>query len=206
MVKKVILYTLLGLLILGGGLFANEYMKLRAELFEVTQTKKEYVRGNPDGNLTIVYFSDYECPACREFDPILSEAVKEDGNIKLVQRPSAKDEWYMTLTASVYAAGKQNKFAEMNNLILENWPIFSEEKLFELATGLGLDTKQLSRDMKSKEVRQEIASNRDYLKLWNLRGFPALIIWPKKILLPANTNAMSKERLLDEFKDARSFF
>jgi len=205
-VKKVILYTILGLLILGVGWFANEFRKLRAEMFEVTLTKDEYIQGNPDGDLTIVYFSDYECPACREFHPILSEAVKEDGNVKLVQRPSAKKEWFLKLTASVYAAGKQNKFSEMNTLIIENWPIFSEEKLFTLAQTLDLDVKKLSRDMNGHEIKQEIATNRDYLKLWNLPGFPALVIWPKKILLPAKADSMSKERLLDEFKDARSFF
>lgn len=205
MIKKILIFTILGVLLVGILWFANEYMKLRAEMFEVTIAKDDYIQGNPQGDLTVVYFSDYECPACRDFHSILTEAVKQDGNIRLVQRPSPKNEWFHTITAAVYAAGKQDKFYEMNDSVIENWPIFSEDKLFKLAGDLNLDTEQLSRDMKSNEIRQEIAANRKFLTDWNLPEFPALIIWPKRILLPAKSDSMSVERLLDEFKDARSF-
>ncbi|MCR8547828.1 DsbA family protein [Salipiger sp. P9] len=42
------------------------------------------VLGNPDGDVTIVEYFDYQCPFCKSMHPILTELLAEDGNIRLV--------------------------------------------------------------------------------------------------------------------------
>ena len=74
MFKKIIIFTLLGLLLSGVGVLGYKFYELKKEIFKVTITSEEYVQGNTDGDLTVVYFSDYECNLCREFHPILVEA------------------------------------------------------------------------------------------------------------------------------------
>ena len=57
------------------------------------------VAGNPDGDITIVEFSDFQCPYCRKVAPDLRALVQEDGKIKMVFK-----DWPVLGGASVYAA------------------------------------------------------------------------------------------------------
>src|ERR1700691_5587294 len=55
--------------------------------------------GNPNGNLTVVEFFDYQCPYCKKLAPELAQLVKEDGNIRIVLK-----DWPVFGDASVFAA------------------------------------------------------------------------------------------------------
>lgn len=44
------------------------------------------VMGNPDGDVTLVEFFDYQCPFCKRMHPALTEVVAEDGNVRLVMK------------------------------------------------------------------------------------------------------------------------
>ena len=58
-----------------------------------------YVAGNPDGDITIVNYTDYQCPYCRKSDVDLQQVVKDDGKIRLVFK-----DWPVLGPASVAAA------------------------------------------------------------------------------------------------------
>lgn len=55
--------------------------------------------GNPKGDVTIVAFTDYNCPFCKKSAPDLDRIVKEDGKIRLVYK-----DWPILTEASVYGA------------------------------------------------------------------------------------------------------
>ncbi|MFX0546374.1 DsbA family protein [Roseovarius sp. S1116L3] len=57
------------------------------------------VLGNPEGDVTIVEFFDYQCPYCKANHPVLTEVVEEDGNIRLVMK-----DWPIFGAASVRAS------------------------------------------------------------------------------------------------------
>ena len=40
--------------------------------------------GNPDGDITIVEWFDYNCPYCRKIEPELRQVVQDDGKVRLV--------------------------------------------------------------------------------------------------------------------------
>jgi protein-disulfide isomerase len=42
------------------------------------------VTGNPNGNITIVEYFDYNCPYCRKIAPELAQVVQDDGKVRLV--------------------------------------------------------------------------------------------------------------------------
>ena len=56
------------------------------------------VLGNPQGDLTIVEYFDYQCPFCKRYHPDLMRAVEEDGNIRLLMK-----DWPIFGAASVRA-------------------------------------------------------------------------------------------------------
>ena len=44
------------------------------------------VAGNPNGDVTIVEWSDYNCPYCRKLEPELRQVVQDDGKVRLVMK------------------------------------------------------------------------------------------------------------------------
>src|SRR3546814_11992834 len=72
---------------------------LRARADEVFQDAASPVGGNPDGDVTLVEFFDYNCPYCRSVAPVMSEAEAADPQLRIVYKE------YPTLGPhSVYAS------------------------------------------------------------------------------------------------------
>ena len=55
--------------------------------------------GNPEGDVTLVEYFDYQCPVCRQLHPQLSRAVRDDGRVRLVSKG-----WPIFGGVSVHAA------------------------------------------------------------------------------------------------------
>lgn len=57
------------------------------------------VQGNPDGDVTLVEYFDYQCPYCKRMHPMLKDVVAEDGNVRLVMK-----DWPIFGSASIRAS------------------------------------------------------------------------------------------------------
>ena len=57
------------------------------------------VQGNPDGDVTLVKYFDYQCPFCKRMHPMLKDVVAEDGNVRLVMK-----DWPIFGAASIRAS------------------------------------------------------------------------------------------------------
>ncbi|MGO8610641.1 thioredoxin domain-containing protein [Rhizobium ruizarguesonis] len=57
------------------------------------------VLGNPNGDVTVVEFFDYQCPYCKKSHPDVKSVVAEDGNVRLIMK-----DWPVFGDASVFAA------------------------------------------------------------------------------------------------------
>ena len=66
---------------------------------ELTDTEDTVVFGNPDGDITIIEFFDYNCPYCKTAAKDLQDLIKSDENIKFIPR-----EWPILNNNSVIAA------------------------------------------------------------------------------------------------------
>ncbi|TPW27205.1 DsbA family protein [Martelella alba] len=75
--------------------------------------------GNPDGDVTIVAFLDYNCPYCKKSAPDLARIVKDDGRVRLVFK-----DWPVLTDASVYGAQLalgakyQGKYLDAHNALM----------------------------------------------------------------------------------------
>ena len=163
----------------------------------------KYTQTSSDFDLVVMDFNNYKCGLCRKFHPKLKEAIKRDGKIRYISRAVSwgESKWGETLVTSTYAAGEQGKFLEMHNAIYENWPIGDREELFSVASKVGIDTKQLSRDMSRTEIKNWVEANNKYFKEWGINRTPTLFIG-KKIYRPKGTN-VTVEEILEEFEKAR---
>jgi protein-disulfide isomerase len=101
---------------------------------------KSQIRGNAKAPVTIVEFSDFQCPYCSRLQPTLKQVLKAypDG-AKLVYKdfPLSFHKQAKNAAKASHAAGEQNKYWEMHDLIFENYNKLTEDKFKEFAESRG---------------------------------------------------------------------
>jgi protein-disulfide isomerase len=136
---------------------------------EVTAT--DHVTGNVAASITLIEYSDFQCPACAAFYPAVERLAREaSSTVKLVYRhfPLPQHKNAELAARASEAAGKQGKFWEMYRSLFDNqttWEVYSDaEARAEFATyasKLGLDMTQYATDLDSAETKDHVALDRD---------------------------------------------
>jgi protein-disulfide isomerase len=126
-------------------------------------------RGKADAPITLIEYSDYQCPYCarnyRDVLPILTRDYVDTGKLKFVIRefplPSLHKD-AIAMSNAALCAGDQGKYWEMHNLLFENQKQGSDENLKSYAATLGLDTATFNNCLDSKkndaQVKADMAS------------------------------------------------
>ncbi len=138
--------------------------------------------GNPKGDLTIVAFTDYNCPFCKKAEPDLARAVKEDGNIRLVYK-----DWPILTQASVYgarmalAAGYQGAYERAHHALMSiTGRGVSQEDMEKAIAAAGVDMPRLKADLEAhkKDITALLARNMDQADALGLQGTPTYLVGP----------------------------
>ncbi len=136
-------------------------------------------KGPANAPVTIVVFSDFECPACAAAVPLLSEvAAKHPKDVRLVHKyfPLPKHLRARYAAKAAYAAQKQGKYWEMEKLIFENQTALSDEDLEKYAQKVGLDMVRYRADKDSKEAEEVIEQDIQDGDAAELRHTPFVLI------------------------------
>lgn len=142
--------------------------------------------GNAGASAFLVEFSDFQCPACKAFQPavdIVLDKYKDKllfayRHFPLDQHPFSKES---ALTAE--AAGEQGKFWEMGKLLFENQEKFADNLWKELAKQLGLDEKKFDEAFSSKTLTDKIDRDRAYGDQISVNATPTFFLNGKKLEL-----------------------
>lgn len=144
----------------------------------------DHIQGNPDSDLIIVEYGDYQCPYCGAAYPVLKEIMKEFGDqIGFVFRnfPLSEIHQYATSAAvAAEAANLQGKFWEMHDAIYENQEYLDERFLFELAERIGLDLQKFKTDIQKTELENKVNSDFESGVTSGVNGTPSFFINGKK--------------------------
>ena len=135
--------------------------------------------GNPDGDITIVEWFDYNCPYCRKIDPELRQVIQDDGKVRLVLKdwpilgPVSKVASRMAL-----AAKYQDKFMAAHDAMIGVSSKLTEPRLGELLSGAGIDMDRLKRDLdtNAKAIDGILARNNDQAMAFGFKGTPSFIV------------------------------
>lgn len=154
-----------------------------------------WVKGGESAKAVLVEYSDFQCPACRLYSPILKQLGQDFGNeLKIVYRHFPLAQIHRNALGAALAseaAGLQGKFWEMHDLLFENqdgWKdSVNSQGLFEsYAKIIGLDVVKFTIDMESEVALDNVrASYNSGVKL-GLQGTPSFFLNGKKINNPAN--------------------
>ena len=151
--------------------------KLKSHRKALENDPKTPVLGNPDGDITIVEFFDYNCGYCKLMFPKVWEYVQNDGNIRWVLKDMPSLGETSTLAAKAgLAAEKQGKYFEMHQAMITHKGSLTEEDIVSYAKEVGLDMKQFEADRKDKSLDNILRANRSLASQFEFYGIPDFII------------------------------
>src|SRR5215212_187551 len=126
-------------------------------------------RGDANAPVTIVEFTDFQCPACAAMHPVLEEVLKSYGNkVRVVVRdfPLNQHEWARKAAEAANAANAQGKFFEYAAVLFKNQKALDIPSLKKYASELGLDRARfdaaLDRGVYAAEVRKDVEDGEMY--------------------------------------------
>jgi protein-disulfide isomerase len=138
---------------------------IRAKLAVPVSEERNHIRGPRSAPVTLVEYGDYECPYCGKAYYVLKELEQRAGNLlRFVFRnfPLTTVHPHAERAAeAAEAAGAQDKFWEMHDLLFENQRALEDEDLMGYAAQAGLDITRFIRDM--REVRHLNRMREDFL-------------------------------------------
>jgi protein-disulfide isomerase len=137
------------------------------------------VRGAPMAPVTIVEFSDFQCPFCGAAHPDLSRLLREfDGQVKLVFKhfPLSAHSRAIPAARAAEAAAKQGKFWEMHDALFEHQRALEDADLERYAQLVGLDMERFKTDVASKEIEERVDADRKQGEALKLEGTPTVFV------------------------------
>lgn len=135
------------------------------------------VAGNPKGDVTIVEFSDYQCPYCKRAHATVKSVIAADGKVRLVFKDlPILGEASKVAAHAALAAVKQGKHLELHNALLEFPGKLDQDRIMEIAGKVGLDVSRLQADMEDAKIKAMIARNAALAAALGVRGTPAFVV------------------------------
>jgi protein-disulfide isomerase len=135
------------------------------------------VLGNPEGDVTVVEFFDYNCPYCRRAMDEVQGLLDADSNVRLVYR-----EWPILGEGSVFAAKaalaarEQGKYEEFHWALMGMNGRAEEQSVLRIAEEIGIDINQLRRDMEAPEILEHIETSMSLTQSLGFSGTPSFVI------------------------------
>jgi protein-disulfide isomerase len=137
------------------------------------------VRGPEDAAITIVEFSDFQCPYCTRVKPTLAQVREEYGDqVRLVFKhfPLSFHTKAIPAHKAAIAAGEQGKFWEMHDLIFQNPKDIEPEQLRAHAESLSLDLAKYDAVMADPATDALISRDQEQGAKLGVRGTPSFFI------------------------------
>ncbi|SMO56274.1 DsbA family protein [Paracoccus laeviglucosivorans] len=158
------------------------------------------VMGNPQGDVTLVEFSDYNCGFCRKAAPEVAAFVKSDPGVRLVihEIPIFGEGSHYAARAAL-ASQNQGKYGELHQALLSMRGKAEKASVLRVARQVGLDVARLERDMDAPEITARIEQSLELADEIGLVGTPSFVAGER-----ASFGALPREDLADLIAEARA--
>ncbi|RDD68743.1 DsbA family protein [Paracoccus versutus] len=134
------------------------------------------VLGNPQGDITLSEFFDYNCPFCRKMVEPMHRLITSDPKLRVVFR-----EWPVFGEDSDFAARaslaslQQGRYWQFHTALFRTRGRVTEAATMRAARDIGLDTARLERDMAAEPVERHIAMSHMLAEHMGLIGTPTFV-------------------------------
>ncbi len=136
--------------------------------------------GNPEGDVTVVEFFDYNCPYCRSAGETMQALLAADANVRVIylEWPILGEDSVIAARAAL-AAREQGKYEAFHWALMNGEGRVTEAIIFKVARDLGMDVVKLEADMVSPAVEAHIALSNALAQQLGFTGTPAFIVGDK---------------------------
>jgi protein-disulfide isomerase len=137
------------------------------------------LRGPSDAKVTVVIFSDFQCPFCERVNKTLAEVgarYKDDVRFAFKHNPLAFHKDALPAAKAAEAAGAQGKFWEKHDLLFQHRSALTNGNFLKWARQLGLDTGSFRKALNDAGLAARIASHQAEAMRVGARGTPAFFI------------------------------
>jgi protein-disulfide isomerase len=159
------------------------------------------VAGDPDGDITIVEFFDFNCGYCKRGLPEVQRLIQDDKKVRFVFKELpilAKGSEEAAKVA--LAAKRQGKYWEFHQAMLGSKGQANEATALKAAESLGLDMPKIKADMASEPVKSELEEMKDLAKKIGINGTPHFLVGNKSIPGAPEDLHDQLEALVTEFR------
>lgn len=160
----------------------SQARKPEPEAKEVKVGLEGHILGEKNAPLTLVEFTDYECPYCRRFYEGTFPGIKKDfidtGKVKFVSRnlPLPFHKNAKKAAQAVMCAGDQGKYWEMRDTVFKNNRALDGNKLSDYAKELNLDTAKFNDCLNSDKHIDRIEADLKEAQSATITGTPSFIL------------------------------
>ncbi len=149
------------------------------ERFKVTVGKDTPQKGAKDAKVTIVEWSDFQCPFCSRVEPTVNQILKTYPNdVKVIWKnnplPFHKDAGPAATLAML--AHENGKFWQAHELLFKNQQALGREALDKYASELGVDQSKLKEALDTNKYAARFKAEQDEAAKFGARGTPAFFI------------------------------
>ena len=152
------------------------------------------IKGAKDALVTIVQFSDFQCPYCSRVEPTIDQVMKEyAGKVRVAWRnmPLPFHDKAKPAAIAAMAANQQGKFWQMHDILFKNQQALGPDDLQKYAKEIGLDMGKFKAALEDKKLVTSIEADAAMGGKIGARGTPAFFI---------NGTFLSGARPFDQFK------
>ncbi|MDR3491994.1 MAG: DsbA family protein [Gammaproteobacteria bacterium] len=138
--------------------------------------ENDNIRGNKNGQITLVEFMDFKCSYCKHMEPIVKSLINNNPNLRVViKNYPVKGDISVYAAKAALAAKKQGKDIPLHDKLIEVSDL-TQDQIMTIAKSLGINTAQLKTDMASSTINQQIQKNVSLAKKLQIFGTPAFFI------------------------------
>ena len=161
------------------------------------------VLGNPEGDVTVVEYFDFQCTYCKRDYPMVRDVVAKDGNVRLVMK-----DWPIFGEVSVYAAQAVQGAAALGeydtalNALMTAQGRLTHERIETLLTAAGLDFDAIAEAVKANEKKISDLLDRNYhqAEAFQFNGTPSYVIG--RMVYPGVLDRIMLESAIAEARSA----
>lgn len=172
-------------------------LKTRAD--ELLRDPESPVGGNPEGDVTLVEFFDYNCPYCRRVAPAMEKAISGDPKLRVVYKEfPILGEGSVVAAKAALASRKQDKYVAFHEALMRHKGQVNEKSVLKVAESVGLDEQRLKTDMEDEAITKAIGRNHELARALRINGTPGFVIGTR--IIPG---AVDLENLQAAIEEAR---
>lgn len=177
-----VLLSIVTIVLFGGAIWYGNAVGAKSN--EGVVAPETHVKGNPDAAVTLTEYSDFQCPACGAFEPVVAEVLAQYGEqirFEYKHYPLPIHSFALQAAIAAEAAGQQGKFFEYHDALFagqQTWAASQTPQAFFLqyAEDLGLDMATFKRHTKSSILRDAVKASQKEAQDMGLTGTPTFFL------------------------------